>query len=287
MTYLTAQNLSRFSSGELRFWIYSSTGAVKVEIKDFAGFVTLFKPLDSYIGSNYNRWIHVRIPFAGNLILPGTGLSSVGNPILFTGLTTPATFYIDNVRYVDTTASPIFNVSLRNIANNSPAAELTWGGVNLPAGWVRADQYIRLDLDPGTASWGVQIYTDNMSAGANPVFTGDPAVTDPAGLVDATETDRRLPLAWNIQSSTTTPPASGDPDTTFIWFYMKDKATPGFINGDGFMTVKNQQGIQYAQTFFGSLQVPPNPVYIEAHFGAAVTPRTYRTSTLRVEFFTD
>ncbi len=305
ISFDTGQNLSRFSSGALRFWVYTSTGRMQVEIKDTTNPntgnpVTFFVPLDSYIAGRYNQWIPISIPFAGNL--RGSGLSSVRNPVLFTASATPVTFYIDNVRYVDSTVSPVFQTALKNRTNQSPATQITWSSTHLPAQWVLADQYIELHVDASTTTWGVQIYTDNLAEDAVPAYTGviSSFTQTPAGLVDTVNPTRKLPLAWATRSiGSTVTVVSADPDNeadpnSFQWLMMEDAsqvAVPSqravrFFNGDPFITVMNNQGIHFAQSplQFGP-ENSPIRIYLEANFQAAVTPRTYQTSTLRLEFF--
>jgi hypothetical protein len=132
----------------------------------------------------------------------------------------------------------------------------------------------------------VQIYTDNKAADANPKYTGNPAVNDGSGLVDTLTTTRNLPMAWTIHADNTAIPAPADPVTLGTWFPFMDAASPAFSNGAQSLTVKNNQGIQFDFAKFGALQVPPNAIYLEANFGSAVTPRTYQTSTVRLEYFT-
>jgi len=77
---------------------------------------------------------------------------------------------------------------------------------------------------------------------------------------------------------------------------MKDVMTPDiplmgttqFKNGDQdpFVVVKDNVGNHFGQSpaEFGA-EDTPNYIFLEANFGTAVTPRTYQTSTLRLEFF--
>jgi hypothetical protein len=75
---------------------------------------------------------------------------------------------------------------------------------------------------------------------------------------------------------------------------MKDAATPtitaenttAFQSGEIAVTAKSNLGIHFGQkdTDIGP-EFPPNYIFLEANFSAAVTPRTYKTSALRVEYF--
>jgi hypothetical protein len=283
----TPENLSRFQTGELRFWVYSSTGDIEVGIKK-DGVTPLYLKTLTVAGlwnwsTMHDRWVLIRIPLAG------LNLSAVEFPCLFTAVSGPATFYIDNVRYVDaTTGSPSFKLSIKNRSDNSDALQINWPTVNLPAGWLMADQYLNLEVDGNALAWGVQIYTDNTAAEATPRFTGVPSQTDPSGLVDSLTPTQRLPMAWTIHSDTVTFPAqAANPNVNGTWFFMQDKATPAFFNGFAYATALTNQGIHFSSNDpFGSLRVPPNPIYLEADFANAASQRSYATSTLRVEFFT-
>ena len=101
-----------------------------------------------------------------------------------------------------------FNLSLLNIADNSPAGQqLTFSnataGATANGGWILADQYILLNVIPDNPTWGVQIYTDNMASDANPKFvspvqSGLPG-SNPAGLVLVGDPTETLSIGWHIQ----------------------------------------------------------------------------------------
>jgi hypothetical protein len=305
LAYSSAQNLSQFNSGELRFWVYTNDGNIQVEIKEpggTTGIDVLSKNLQTDLGWNpatdTNQWRQFRVSLAG------VNLSTVQNPFLFTELTNPVTFYIDDVRYVDTTTFPIFNVKLCNIGDAGCVAtptQITWTGAAAGNGWAMANQYIQLTVDPDAAAWGVQIYTDNTAVDANPKFTsnvpsGQPG-SNPAGLVNTTAPSQTLSMGWTIIASTVTMvTAPADPNVVGDWFYFQDKATPSipslntsaFVNGEEYVTIKNNVGIQPFQpdpyTIYDPA-VPPNPIYLEANFATALGGATYQTSTIRVEYY--
>jgi len=302
--YGSLQDLSRFQVGELRFWIYSTTPNIEIDVKnnndpgnptDSANYVIRI-PLQSApynLGSSLNQWTLIRIPLSS----PLHTLSNVEFPFVATASGSPGTFYVDDVRYVDTTTSPIFNVAVLNNTTNL-SDTFSWNAAS-PAGWSVANQHIQLTLDPNVVSWGVQIYTDNTASDANPKWAG-PAGTNPAGLVDTTLGTRAVPLAWSIKDSSITAPSAADPNNTgdlnsYQWLFMKDKATPNipatnttaFFNGDPYMEVKSNQGIHFggAPTEFGA-DNPPNNIFLEANFTSAITPLTYSTNKITVEYYT-
>lgn len=331
------------ASGEMRFWVRSSTNSVKVEIEymhnpgcNFNGIPNLCNVLISGSltgpsgggGWNWNRdhdqWIQYRFALSSSLFT-GVDFTQIRCPFKITALDQNTTFYADFVRWTSVNADPIFNVTLKNISDNVATSTITWKNVSLPKSWVLADQYIQVDLDPDTTPWGLQIYTDNTASDASPKFTS--AVTagtvgsNPAGLVDMTTTTKVLAMAWSIKAATSTivvgtntytiPPLAANPNNNgllgnptdpnaFQWLFMQDRGTPSiplantsaFSDGNSFVAVKNNLGIHFVQgstttldsSQFGAAN-SPNYIYLESDFDNAVTPRTYKTTTLRLEFY--
>lgn len=217
-----------------------------------------------------------------------------------------------SIAQADLTGAGVVQMSilLKRLSDNSTTTQVFWTGVTLPASWVRSGAYVQLNSTITVAGGGIQIYTDNKAADANPTFTprggvnpGDPG-SNPAGLVDETTTSKRLPMAWSIKDTTSTAPTADNPNSggadSFQWLFMKDKQTPTiasenttvFTNGEAFVTVKRivdngESGIHFGQspTEFGAAP-HPDFIYFEADYNTAVTPRRYKTSTLRLEAYT-
>jgi hypothetical protein len=302
--YNVGTDLSRFSAGAIRFWINSSTGAVKLDIQDTSGYEAEMR-LDSYIGTSYNQWIFVSIPFSSMPGISYVQMNTILNPFLFTSLVGLASFHIDDVQYVTSDISAnYFNVALMNSSDNSTATQVTWTGAVAGSSWALADQYIQLTVDSDLTSWGVQIYTDNTASDANPAYTGTVSSTTPGGgLVDASATGVVLPVAWEIVAVTSPTLNAQEPNSCpgnglgCLWSYMTDYATfsqgnPSVYNGAPYVTLRNNYGIHYAQggaandpSHFGAAN-PPNIVYLEANFAQALVGTTYQTTTLRVEYYT-
>jgi len=190
--------------------------------------------------------------------------------------------------------------SIKTVATNAPDTAINWTGVTIPAGYVLAADYIQLDSTITAVTGGIEIYTDNTAADANPHYNGviSPTTQTPAGLVDTTTPTTKLPTAWSIKATLGAPvadnPNAGGPNSS-QWLFHEDRAqvavpsqsAAAFVDGDPYITVKNAIGIHFGQlvTEFGAAP-SPNYIYTEANFGSAVTPRTYQTSTLRLEAFT-
>jgi hypothetical protein len=296
-----AQNLSRFNGGELRFWVYSSTGNVEVQMKDGSGNLQMDTSLD-LLGWNaatmQNQWIFMRIG------MKPVNLSSIQIPALFTAnfnpSKTPATFYIDNVHFITATTAPNFTVTIKNRSDNATASQVSW--TKPPAAWALADQYLSVETDSTVMSWGVQLYTNNTLPGANPRYTGlvSSFTQTPAGLVNTSDTTSLLPLAWTTRSDVSTitvvaadPNNSADPNS-FQWLVAEDKAqvavknlnAAAFADADPFITTRNNVGIHFGQSpaEFGPAD-PPYRIYLEAGLGASLAKQTYQTSTLTLELF--
>jgi hypothetical protein len=282
--------------------------------------------LDQYgIASNGN-WQHCSIPFTAfrDSTYNGTTYNFVGQPggndgikhfngVVFNVGISSAEFFVDNlVLKKPSTSTGFMSAVLKNRSDNSTAANLTWSGVTLgTTKWLAADQYIQLQTDyydvvmssMSGRTWGIEIYTNNKSAGASPRYTG---TGNPAGLVSITTTTQVLPMCWRIVDVSTTSlsivQAGPSPDIQHLYsselggykngagfpcfLWMKDKNTAGFIDSDDYITVWDARGIQYAETARGGA-LPPNYIYLGADFTSALTPGIYDTGTLTLELFHD
>lgn len=299
-SYAGSKDLSAYQ--ELRFWVNSSGDDVIVELKNSSGTDFVFTSLSrqGWTAGDAGHWKLIRIPLTGAGISP-TDLANFKTVAFSYG--GAGTVYIDDVRFVDTTAAAMFDVAVLNNATNLPDT-LSWSA-SLPAGWVLANQHVQLTIDSDLTSWGVQIYTDNTAATASPRFDTT-AVTpglpgsNPAGIVDSVTKTSTLPLAWTVKDSSITAVTAANPSNTsdpnsFQWLYLQDRATPtisaenstAFVNGEPYATVKSNAGIHFGggNAEFGG-DNPPNNVFFEVNLSNAVTPRNYSTNTLTFEYFT-
>ncbi len=178
-------------------------------------------------------------------------------------------------------------VEIRRRDNNNTASNISWT-VPAGSGWTLADQYILLHSTL-TQSGGIRIYTDNNAADANPRYGGSFGENNGAGLISTSSNTAFLPMAWLIQDNVSNP-QTGDPQTSYSWFYFKDRSQTNFwSNADtrDYSTVARAgYGYHFAQgpDNYGAMP-SPNPIYIEANFVNAVGGWTYRTTTLRIELF--
>ncbi len=289
--YNSEQNFSEYQGGYLRFWIYSSTGNVKVEIERWNGgkstkYLTQYGWNDSYV----NNWRLFNIPlddFATDIS------TSVKSPFEITVLA-PATFYVDLVRWTTGVDLDTMYIQLKHKTTHVDVSSITWTPV-LPSTWNVADIYIKLDFDPGTTYWGIQMYTENKHAEANPKYIG---TGNPAGLVLATGTASAidpLPMSWTIEDSTkiVSELKKGVPEEwvtgggAYKWF--EDRNTSGFDDGKGYVTIWNRKGILYNTWDSGSWDTrawknSPNYIYFGANFYSAKT-LPYKTNRLIIELY--
>jgi len=303
-------DLSAYANGEIRFWANCDRDDFEVFIQHADGSQDGYGLTGAFQG-NFNQWVPVILPLGP--ITSSYAINDIVSPFLITA-NHNLTCYIDDVRYVNPQEGPytsVFNATVKNISDGSATggSVISWNGVS-PTGWVRADQYVDLELDDVSdlRSWGVQIYTNNTSGSASPKYVVS-GTSNPAGLVDVGSPDSTLPMAWSItagtQSALAASPVPADPNNfppdplAFPWVYMKDAATPdipsenttAFQNGELYVTLKNHTGIHYgavdlsSDANFGASN-SPNYIFFEANFGKALAQRNYQTNSLIIEFYT-
>lgn len=297
-------DLSRFSSGQLRFWLYYTSSFGVNEVFQFCVEHPSAPTKNCFNFSSpaaLGQW-HEVVLTTTTFATWGINLSSLYSPFEITKQYS-GTFYVDDVRYVTSdVSSPYFNVALLNRAGNSPTSAITWSTATAAAPWTLADQYILLTVDPNTTSWGVQIYTDNTNS--SPAYTGAVSSTTPGGgLVEISSPSVILPMAWEALAASSPTLVAQEPNSCpgnglgCLWFYMQDHAVftqgnPSVFNGAAFVTAASNYGIHYAQgtTFGNPLEFgaakPPYYIYLEGNFSKALGGTAYQTNTLTVEYYT-
>jgi len=192
------------------------------------------------------------------------------------------------------------SVEIRNRSDDNLATSLTWN-VAAGSGWTLANQYILLHSTLTVSGGGIRIYTDNAADDANPKFGGSFEENNGAGLIDTTTNTIVLPLAWLIRDEKETeqdPVNPGDPNSNPSWFYFKDKSQSDFwekgtpAKKDYSTVAKAGYGgrmIHYAQGLdnYGTSISSPDYIYIASNFVNAIGGRTYRTTTLRIELYSE
>ncbi|MFN3967195.1 MAG: hypothetical protein ACK4JE_05810 [Endomicrobiia bacterium] len=239
--------------------------------------------------SDINKWKLLTIPindFAVNL-------TNIKSPFEIK-TEAPSTFYVDLVRWTTGIVLDTMYIEVKHRETHIDVSSVTWTPV-LPSTWNVADIYLKLDFDPGTTYWGIQIYTNNKEAGANPKYTGN---SNPAGLLlstAATTTADPLPMSWTIEDSTRTVSelGKGTPESWVsgggAYKWLKDRDTVGFSDGEGYVTIWNRKGILWNTWDSGGSDTrgwknSPNYIYFGANFENARTV-PYKTNRLIIELY--
>ncbi|MBU1078236.1 MAG: hypothetical protein KKH98_13140, partial [Spirochaetes bacterium] len=183
-------------------------------------------------------------------------------------------------------------IEIRNISDDRKTNVITWN-TNVKTssqGWIVADQYLYIHYDKNhtiSTGWGLEIYTDNKTNTANPMYIGPS--DDPSGLIKTATSNVVLPLAWRIfkeiQTNVPDPLERADHSgfQDYAWHFLQDKRSPSFLNEKDYLVPYDQGGIAWHE---GSRQNKPTNayVYIAANFDYAANFE-YKTSMLKlVEF---
>jgi hypothetical protein len=252
------------------------------------------------------------IPYATN---PGDGYGGFTMDSLHPAISASAWYLFAKAGFNPFQIFPMQSVQILTMGSNAPAGNITWTA-NIPTAWVRANQYLKISVQPISSDpWGVQIYTDNTVPAATPHFVDPtPDVTNnpdsnPAGLLSApagaTTTSVVMPMAWSIKDTLAAPGAE-EPNRCAgealgcDRIYFKDHASPAldldsdstdeipaFSNGESDVTVLKAAGLHSAQGpagFFPGLA--PDYVFLQANFTAAAAQLNY-VSTVALEFFNE
>jgi hypothetical protein len=203
-------------------------------------------------------------------------------------------------------SGPFMTVSLE-----PDVSTLTWtGAIAGQAVWKVADQRIKIVADTTSSTiWGVQIYTDNATAGAVPRYTGD--TSKAFNVVASNNTTQGLPLCWKVTDEVLTNPVTppvwladrGDAEhtegfTDYQWRWMKDvsQTTNQFVPFEEYARVWDQNGIYWADRVGldcdpiagGNQTCPargdsPNYVYVGLQLNRSLA-QSYGTNRLVIEF---
>jgi len=284
-------DMSAFAGGYLEFWARSWVPSAPNVSFGFATGISggdQVQTLGSLGFVANSQWQRIRIPLPS-----AANLTDVRVPFLVTGISPPVD--IDSVVWRRPTAGT-FGVTVRNISDNAEVSEISWAQ-NAIGNFAVAEQYIELNLDRLNArNWGIQIYTDNRrtaAPAANPQFTGV-AAANPVGLVNEDDTTQALPMRWRINNGELT--NFGNLTSTVpghYWIWLTDRQhwhvdSANLYDGARYVTVWSNRGIHVNEMNFVGMSAPRRPrIYLAADFRSAVTPATYTTSTLTIEFFYD
>src|SRR4051812_41070110 len=88
--------------------------------------------------------------------------------------------------------SVTMSLAIKKVSDNSADTQINFSSITLPTQWKVADDYIQVTQNITASGGGIQTYTDNTASDTSPKFTGDKAVLTPAGLIDGTDTTKKL-----------------------------------------------------------------------------------------------
>lgn len=213
------------------------------------------------------------------------------------------------------TGTVALEARIYNLNGTEPAQQkITWDESDITLGqteWMRARQYVKLSSTITVIGGGIQVYTDNCAADANPRFyVVNPTSFNPVGLIKNSTRDKGLKMCWRLTDNTTDTltinsvmqgtavklynPDLGSTYPCFLW--MKDRSCPdlpttpendAFANGEDYVTMLEEyRGAQHAEGTWAPM-ASPNYLYLGANFVDAAAPETYRTSALRIEAFVE
>jgi len=186
------------------------------------------------------------------------GISALGS----TSGAGSGTFYVSRARYVRHKAgAPSLAVAIKKRGTDVAAGKIEYSSASLGGGWEAADHYVEVQYNSAHASWGAQIYTDNMNNNASPKYTGDTKThleEQPLGLIGASDPLVNCPMAWLVldDKETNIPqPVEADNSATYPkghpkygvffvsgwtkgeWSWLKDKNSTGWDDKDNDLTL--------------------------------------------------
>jgi len=287
------QNLTDYYGGDLRFWIWTSTGSVRFQIETTTTSYSENLTDHGWQQTDINKWKHIVIPLS-EYTAQGATFDAVKSPFKLC-LDQGATVYVDLIRWTTGVALDTMYIELKHRETHIDVSSVTWTPV-LPSTWNVADVYLKLDFDPGTTYWGIQIYTNNKETNANPKYTG---TGNPAGLLVSTATTTTaepLPMSWTIEDDTRTVSSLGK-GTPEDWVsgggaykWIEDRDTTGFYDGKGYVTLWNRKGVLWNTWDSGGSDTrgwknSPNYIYFGSNFDKAKAGIEYKTNRLIIELY--
>ena len=216
-------------------------------------------------------------------------------------------FYMDDLQIEGSPPGPPtggITVTVVDLSGNPTDDKIMWDGPSITPGatkWLCAETLLKVECDY-TGTGAIQIYTDNKEADANPQWNG---TGDPKNLLryetGISTSSVGIPLCWRVWNGLLDPYNNNDivivetdghlhpPDTPFwyTWLWMADRGASGFVDGDDYVKIWEKGiGMQGAEATWYDWGNPPLFIYIGANFTDAMAQKTYKTSTLRLELFT-
>lgn len=297
-------DLSAYASGNVRFWVYSTTADAKIEIEDWDGdnSIVWLKNCGWTEAANKKAWTLVNIPVSSfTAVNPNLTLSKIKYPFKFT-LDHPNNYaYTDHIRWTEgISLNTVYtSLALNTGASSTPVSSMTWVPV-YPSTWNAANTYMKIEYDPGVLNWRIRLYTDNTGPGADPKYGGP--LSDASGLVCSTSpvsAETPLRMSWTIEDTTKTVTelSKGTPgswvNNGFAYKWLRDKSSGVLDTTDlGYVSVWTNQGVLYADWDNGTASTrawknSPNYLYLGADFTCVIPGRKYKTNRMMLELYYD
>jgi|GEM_PF-3217407 len=173
----------------------------QMKLKDSAG----GQASVSIISPTAGLWQNMLFYFGSGKQLAGIDLSKI-DQLEITSETSgkQITIYLDEVDFnIVTISGTTMDIALIDGASGALAASIDFGSTTSGTPKVLANQYVKIsNYRSSMSSWGIQIYTDNLAADANPRFTGNmpsnPADVRVNGLIGTSDSGYRVPILWQV-----------------------------------------------------------------------------------------
>ncbi len=180
----TTRDMSAYYGGKLKFLVkINSSNCSKFPVGIKVNNVNTCIPLSNFSGFNsskLNQWQEVSITLNSNTHSNITSsnlaktsfllLISYDANVVDSGLNID----IDYVRWVKPNTTGDFNVTVKNVSNNSTVSttNITWSSSNFQTTWKVADQYLEIDYDKdsSTKDWKVKLYVENGLEARNGLY---------------------------------------------------------------------------------------------------------------------
>lgn len=181
------RDMSAYYNGELRFSVKINNNVnyekFKVGIK--INSTNIVFPLSSFSGfdpNKLNQWQDVSLKLNSTTHAHITSTNMARTSFLFIisydqcaqGETSAnINMDVDYIRWVKPNSSGAFNVTVKNVSDNSTAgtSNIVWNSNNFQTGWAVAEQYLEVDYDNDAHNnWDVKLYVNNGSAERNGLY---------------------------------------------------------------------------------------------------------------------
>lgn len=141
-----------------------------------------------------NTWQEMHLYI--NDTFSGVNLANVAAIEIIEAAGQAVTLYFDEVEFntVDLAGDKL-DVRMRTGTDDSLAAAIDFGNNPAGASQVMARQYLEIRYT-SSATWGIQVYTNNKSPDASPRFTGTGGIAN--GLVGTRNSGYRVPVLWQV-----------------------------------------------------------------------------------------